>query len=266
MRFIYTKTFRRAFIAFVLIACLVIADQWNYLSFVKSGTQNVFGAAGRTVGSGFSGVKNLVQVATTLSGLATQNAELEQQINELSFENARLQSARAENLTLRRALNFQEEPTYQTVPAEVRIMDPTGFSQTVVIDKGELSGIVPGQAVVTAPGLLVGRVTKTYRTTAEVTLITDPVTTISAEVAESGARGLVRGEHGISLVLDLVTQNEVIKSGDKIITSGLAGDFPRGLLVGEINSIKSSSSELFQQAFVSPAADLRNLSTVFVVK
>jgi rod shape-determining protein MreC len=266
MRFIYTKSFKRAFAAFVLVACLIMADQLNYLSLVKSGTHKFFGVTSQNVGNVFNGIKNLFKVAGTLSSLAAQNAELEQQINELSFENARLQSAKAENLALRRALNFQEDPTYNTLPAEVRIMDPTGFSQTVIIDKGEVHGAVIGQAVAAAPGLLVGRITKTYRTTSEVSLITDPATTISAEVTESGARGLVRGEHGISLVLDLVTQNEVIKSGDKLITSGLSGDFPRGLLVGEINSIKSSSSELFQQAFVSPAADLKNLNTVFIVQ
>lgn len=266
MRFIYTKTFRRAFVAFVLIACLIMADQLNYLAFAKSGVQNLFGYTGQAVGNTFNGIKNLFKVAGTLSSLAAQNAELEQQINELSFENARLQSAKAENQTLRRALNFQEDQTYNTIPAEVQIMDPTGFSQTIIIDKGDVHGVVLGQAVAAAPGLLVGRITKIYRTTSEVTLITDPATTISAEVTETGARGLVRGEHGISLVLDLVTQNEVIKSGDKLITSGLAGDFPRGLLVGEINSIKSSSSELFQQAFVSPAADLKNLNMVFVIR
>jgi rod shape-determining protein MreC len=90
--------------------------------------------------------------------------------------------------------------------------------------------------------------------------------TINGEVADSGARGLVRGEHGISLILDLVTQNEVIKPGDKVITSGLSGDFPRGLLIGDISAIKTSSSELFQQAFVTPVADLKNLRFVFIVK
>jgi rod shape-determining protein MreC len=266
MRFIYTKTFRRLFAAFVVVALFVIADRLGYLGMAKSGIQQAFGSAARGVGTGLDGTKDFFAVVATLSRLARENAELGQRIDELSFENSRLQSAKAENIALRRALNFREEQRYETIPAEVSVMDPTGFSQTLVIDKGEADGVMLGQAVIAAPGLLVGRVTKTYRSTSEVTLITDPSMTVSGEVTETGARGLVKGEHGLSLILDLVTQNEVIKSGDRIITSGLAGDFPRGLLVGEINAIKTSSSELFQQAFVSPVADLKNLKFLFVVK
>lgn len=266
MRFIYTKTFRRLFIAFVIVALFIIADRLGYLGFAKSALQQTFGTASEGVGSGIGRTKDFFAVVARLSGLARENAELNQRIDELSFENSRLQTAKAENTALRRALNFQEEQRYDTIPAEVKAMDPTGFSQTVVIDKGEADGVVLGQAAITAPGLLIGRITKTYRNSSEITLITDPAMTINGEVTESGARGLVKGEHGISLILDLVTQNEVIKSGDKIITSGLAGDFPRGLLVGEINAIKTSSSELFQQAFVSPVADLKSLKFVFVVR
>jgi rod shape-determining protein MreC len=266
MRFIYTKTFRRLFIAFVIVALFIIADRAGYLGLAKSAIQKTFGSAAQGVGSGINRAKDFFAVVATLSRLARDNAELGQRIDELSFENSRLQTAKAENAALRRALNFQEEQRYDMVPAEVKAMDPTGFSQTIVIDKGEADGVILGQAVIAAPGLLVGRITKTYRNSSEITLITDPAMTISGEVTESGARGLVKGEHGISLILDLVTQNEVIKSGDRIITSGLAGDFPRGLLIGEINAIKTSSSDLFQQAFVSPVADLKNLKFVFIVR
>jgi rod shape-determining protein MreC len=266
MRFIYSKSFRRAFVAFLLVAAFIIADRLSYISWFKSGVQNALGSTSQSASRGFRGVKEFFTVLATLAKLSRENAELNHRIDELSFENARLQSAKTENVTLRRALNFTEGVDYETIPAEVSVQDPTGFSQTVLINKGELDGVILGQAVVVTPGLLVGRVTKTYRTTSEMTLVTDPSMTINGEIADSGARGLVKGEHGLSLVLDLVTQNEVIKSGDKIITSGLSGDFPRGLLVGEINAIKSSSSDLFQQAFVSPVADLRNLRFVFVVK
>ncbi|MBX4187709.1 MAG: rod shape-determining protein MreC [Candidatus Doudnabacteria bacterium] len=266
MRFIYTPVFRRTFVAFVLVALLIMSDRLGYLSWVKSVIQNGFGKSSLSISQGVKKSREFFAILATISRLAKENAQLQQQIDELSFENSRLQSAKTENTALRRALNFVEKTEYQTVPAEVTSQDPTGFSQTVIVDKGDADGIVLGQSVIVSPGLLVGRITKTYRNTAEATLITDPNMTINGEVTDSGARGLVKGEHGLSLVLDLVTQNEVIKSGDKIITSGLSGDFPRGLLVGEINAIKTSSSELFQQAFVSPVADLRNLRFVFIVK
>jgi rod shape-determining protein MreC len=266
MRFIYTKNFRRGFVAFLVVALFIIFSNLGYLSFLKSFFHNTFGKAGESISRGIRNTKDIFAVIGTIRSLAKENAGLNQKIDELSFENARLQSAKTENTALRRALNFSENAEYETIPTEVTSSDPTGFSQTIIVDKGESDGVSLGQAVVTSPGLLVGRVTKTYRNTSEITLITDPTITINAEISDSGARGLIKGEHGISLTLDLVTQNEVIKSGDKIITSGLAGDFPRGLLIGEINAIKSASSELFQQAFVSPIADLKNLRFLFVVK
>lgn len=266
MRFIYTPTFRRMFIAFVLVALFIIADTMGYLSWVKSVFQNGVGKTSQSVSGGINSVKDFFKILGTISSLAKENAQLNQQINELAFENARLQSAKTENVTLRRALSFVEQADYDTIPALVQAQDPTGFSQVIVIDKGQVEGVSLGQSVIVSPGLLVGRITKTYRNSSEVTLITDPNITINGEVADSGARGLVKGEHGLSLTLDLVTQNEVIKPGDKIITSGLSGDFPRGLLVGEINAIKTGASELFQQAYVAPVADLKNLKFVFVVK
>jgi len=253
-------------VAFLLVAAFVMADRLGYLSVIKSGFHKGFGGISRSTSNGLGNVKDFFAVLGTLAGLSRENAELNQRIDELSFETARLQSAKTENLALRRALNFKDSTDFQTIPAEVQAQDPTGFSQTVFLGKGEADGVTLGQAVAVSPGLLVGRITKTYKNTSEMTLVTDPTTTINAEVSDSGARGLVRGEHGISLTLDLVTQSEVIKPGDKIITSGLSGDFPRGLLLGEIIAIKSSSSELFQQAFVAPAADLRNIRFVFIVK
>lgn len=266
MRFIYSKTFRWAFGIFLFIALLFILDTSGYLNAPKSLVQRVFGTVGGSFKKVFDLTKDTAVTIGTIKNLARENAGLNQQIDELSAENARLQSAKLENQTLRRTLGFAEQASYKMVPAEVLILDPTGFVQIIVIDKGEANGLQLGQAVIVSPGILVGRVTKTYRTTSEITLITDPTMTINAEVSDSGARGLLKGEHGISLILDLVTQNEVIKSGDRLITSGLAGDFPRGLLIGEINAIKSSSSELFQQAFVSPIVDLRNLRFVFVIQ
>lgn len=198
--------------------------------------------------------------------MAKDNASLNQKINELSFENARLQSAKVENSALRKALNFQEDSELDLIPAEVIMADPTGFSQLISIDKGANDGVRENAAVIASPGLLVGKITKVSGSNSEATLITDPKILVNAVVAESAARGLVSGEHGLGLIFGLVTQNEVIKVQDRVVTSGLSGDFPQGLLIGEISSVRSNSSQLFQEAFISPAADLKHLNFVFVIK
>lgn len=266
MRFIYTKTFTRLFAIFILIALFIILDANGYLGLIKDGFFRVYGFATIKLTAVTSKVKDGLGTLFTIKNLAAENARLNQQVDQLAFENARLKSARDENAALRRALDYKLESNLRLLPAEALTLDPTGFMQTIVIDKGERSRIEVGQPIVASPGLLVGRVTKIYPNSAEVTLITDPSIVVNAEVVDSGARGLIRGEHGLALSLDLVTQNEVIKSGDEVITSGLSSDFPRGLLIGNITAIRSSQTELFQKAFVSPAADLRNIRFLFIIQ
>lgn len=265
MRFIYTKAFVRGFAIFIIVSLFIIADLTGFLSPVKSAVLKAYGSLASSAGNVAAGMKNGFRTFALIKNLSRENDQLIQQVDELSFENARLKAAKQENIALRKALNFEQESSFNLIPVSVKIADPTGFTQTVVVDKGEKSQVIAGSSVIAPPGLLVGKVTKAYSNMAEVTLITDPGLTVNAEVAESGALGLLSGEHGLSLKLDLVTHNELIKTGDQLITSGLAGDFPRGLLVGEVSSVSSSSSDLFQKAYVAPAADLRNLRFLFVI-
>jgi rod shape-determining protein MreC len=265
MRFIYTRAFSIGFAIFVGVALLVILDLKGYISIVKDSIVKAYGYTSQVGTNGVTGTKNLFSTFFTIRKLVYDNAELEQKIDDLSFDNARLQTSKEENLTLRKALNFKQQSTLNLLPTEVVSLDPTGFKQVITIDKGQSNGVRLNSAVVAAPGLLVGKVTKVDNNSAEVTLITDPSIVINAEVTDTGAHGLIQGEHGLGLSFDLISQSEVIKTEDKVVTSSVSGDYPSGLLIGQIDSIKSSGSDLFQKAFVAPAADLRNLKFLFVV-
>lgn len=266
MRFIYTKTFTKIFTVFVILSLVFILDKTGYLGFVKDAFSRVYGLATNKVSQVTNIGKSSFSTLFTIKNLVHDNAVLDQKVDELSFENARLKSAQDENAALRNALNFRQQSKLNLLPTEVLTLDPTGFSQTVVIDKGESSKVKLKQPVVVSPGILVGKVTKVNPTTAEVTLITDPSIVVNAEAVDSGARGIMRGEHGLGLTFDLVTQNELIKSGDEVITSGLSDDFPRGLLNGTVGALRSNQTDLFQKAYIAPAVDLRNLRFLFVVQ
>lgn len=266
MRFIYTKTFTKIFIIFVLLAMLVVADARGYIGWVKDGFFRSFSFGVTKLTAVTTSVKVSFSTLFAIRRLVSENATLNQEVNQLAFENARLKSSQNENSALRKALNFSEQSSFKLLPVETLTLDATGFSQTIIIDKGENHDIYVNQPIIVQPGLLVGKVTKVYPNSAEVTLITDPAIVINGEVVDSSARGLIKGEHGLGLSLDLVTQNELIKTGDMVITSGLSEDFPRGLLIGKISAIRSSNTDLFQKAFVSPAADLRGTRFLFAIQ
>lgn len=241
-------------------------DATGYLNFAK----NIFFKLSVNISSKLSlagdSTKNFFAVVFTIKNIVKENAVLNQKVDELSFETARLESAKEENQALRKALNFKQQSIFKMLPVEVKSFDPTGFTQTVIINAGSADGVSQSSTVIASPGLLVGKVTKVYADFSEVTLITDPVSIVNAKVADSNAQGLIRGQHGLSLLLDLLTQNEVIKPGDKVLTSGLGSDFPSDLLIGEVSAIASIPSQLFQKAYITPAADLRDLQFIFVIK
>jgi rod shape-determining protein MreC len=266
MRFIYTKTFTKIFVVFVIIASIVILDKTGKLAWIENAFLRAYSYTTDKIALVTNSGKTIFQTLFTIRQIVSENAQLNQQINQLSFENARLKTEQDENLQLRQTLSFKQQSNLTLLPVEVLNMDPTGFSQTLTIDKGEDYQVSVGKAVVVAPGILIGRVTEVDLNSSQVTLITDPSSVVNAEVADSGAKGLVRGEHGLGLSLDLVTQNELIKTGDQVTTSSISNDFPPGLLIGEIAGISSSATELFQKASVASSADLRNLKFLFVVQ
>ncbi len=266
MRFIYTKAFTRFFIIFVLLAILAIFDATGYLGYFKDGFLRSFGAVANGLTQVTSVGKSIFSTIFTIKELVHENAVLSQQVDALAFDNAQLKSSQNENISLRKTLSYKQQSKLNLLPVEVLSQDPTGFNQTISVDKGSNFGVRLGQAVVVAPGILVARVTAVNPSTASAVLITNPGTVVNALVADSGAKGLVRGEHGLTLSLDLVTQNELIKTGDSVVTSGLSGDFASGLLIGSITAIRSQPTELFQKAYVTPAADLRNLKFLYIVQ
>jgi rod shape-determining protein MreC len=174
MRFIYTKTFLRIFAVFILLALLVVLDARGYIGRVKSGFIGIYGYSTTKLAAGTNLVKDSFKTLFIIRKLVKENANLNSEVNQLVFENARLKSAQDENSALRRELNFRQQSNFSVMPVEVLISDPTGFSQTIVIDKGADHGIKLNQPIVAQPGLLVGKVSKVYAKTSEVTLITDP--------------------------------------------------------------------------------------------
>jgi rod shape-determining protein MreC len=170
---------------------------------------------------------------------------------------------RLENERLRLLLDFKEDQNIATLPAQVVAEDASSWFRTVIIDKGLEHGVTEGMPVVVAEGV-VGRVVRSSPRFARVLLVTDASSAVASLLQHNRARGVCRGQ-GEQLVFDFVLRQEEVKIGDRVVTSGMGGVFPKGLVVGNVGSVESQEFGLFQAIEVVPAVDFSHLEEVLVL-
>lgn len=213
-----------------------------------------------------TGIAHAVQAVREVGQLQAQVRELQETIDRLMIENVRLSETEIELASLREQLNFKlANPTYELLAAEVIGHDPSNLLHYVLIDRGVDDGIAVGMPVVTARGL-VGRITSVYPHSARVMLLTDSASAVSALVQRSRATGLVQGQGYLGLTMRYVEHDEQVQEGDTVLTSGLGGNFPKRLVIGQVTSVKRNDVEIFQDVTVQSAIHFDRLEMVMVIQ
>jgi len=202
----------------------------------------------------------------SIGDLKRENEELTRENQGLLAENARLKDTEKENEILRGEMKLAPREKYDLEASFIIAQDPGSRGNRFLIDKGKNSGISENMPVIVSGGILVGKVSEVFSDTSRISLITDQGSAVNAEVIDSGAKGIAKGTFGLSLMVDMISQADVIKEGDEVITSGLGKELPRGLLIGKIGKIDQSQDKLFQQATILNPVDFLDLRVVFVVK
>jgi len=216
-----------------------------------------------------SSASDFLQGVTGYREILEENRELREVLAARDTYRQELLELQKENFRLREMLGFQERTEYELLPAEVIARDPTHWFETITINRGYYHGIEEKMAVVTAEGL-VGNVFQVSRNTSKVLLLTDSRRAVSILVQRSrdpGTAGIVEGypeEEGYLRVINLPPEAN-IQSGDTIISSGMGGVFPKGLIVGEVMEVGKDQYGLLQQALVRPAVNFNRLEEVFIV-
>ena len=184
------------------------------------------------------------------------------------------QTSAQENAVQTGIANYIAGPQFPTdfTPVVARIIGrpPSPYQQEITVSAGSGDGIKVNAPVVTEEGL-VGRVTDVTDSTARITLITDQSSSVSAVVLESGAAGVVKhGASSSSLILDRVEKDEMVKTGDTVITSGWKTEkfeslFPRGIAIGAVESVGQQDVDLFKRIQIAPLVDFDSLAAVVVL-
>jgi len=209
------------------------------------------------------GLGGVVDNYVLLVGVSEEAGRLRREVAELKRELLAAEETAVENRRLRNLLGFSESNELRLVPARVVGRSASAWFRTVVLDKGSEDGVAVDCPVLTPAGV-VGRVYETTASASRVLLITDASSAIDGVVQRTRAQVLVEGRLGPTCRILYLARGEEAAAGDRIVTSGLGGVFPKGLLLGDIQQVRVSRGEVFQSAEMSPSADLSRLEEVFV--
>lgn len=205
-----------------------------------------------------------------LGGLAAENQRMAAEIARLLGEVRDLKALERENEQLRAVLGFASRAQRDLIPAEIIARGRDGWWQTVRINKGAVHGVQTNMAVISVEGL-VGRIVSVSARAADVLLISDPTCKVAAQILRTGSFGILAGrgpqwDGSVVCRMEFINKNVPIRPGDEVITSGLGGVFPRGLLIGYVDRVATDRSGLYQYADVISKADIGTLEYVFVVR
>jgi len=199
--------------------------------------------------------------------LVKTNSELEQKFNDLVIENSQLKTMLLEQQEIERQYNFLQEAGLEAVVAKIIGRSLQADYQTLIVNKGEIDGVRVGLPVIASDGAMVGKIAEVNTNSSQVLLINDSHSSLAATIQnESLTKGVVVGERGLSLKMELIPQDEEIGIGEVVVTSGLEADIPRGLVIGQIEQVTSEPNGFFQTAFLDPLANPDDLVVVSILK
>jgi rod shape-determining protein MreC len=257
------------FTVIILILLIFLSNiEVNKLSYLETVASSIVNPIQRVV----TDLKNKIQGNTAyfsnMDSIIAENEELKQKNSELETSLRELEIIKAENSILQDAMNLAEKyAMYDTIPAYVINKDVSNYSSTLVLNVGSDDGIEENMAVIADKGL-VGHVISVTNKTCKVQVIIDSASTVGCTISTTNESIICKGTLDNDQVLRasyIPTGAELIQ-GDSVTTSGLGGIYPRGITIGTIKEIITTSNVTDRYAIVEPAVDFSKVDTVLVIK
>jgi rod shape-determining protein MreC len=221
-------------------------------------------AAGRSLAA--AGV-----LASDIQALRTRLALTLQERDEAAASAARVASLEREITELQAILDLRSSISFSSIAVQVVARDFDIGKRLVIIDRGSRDGITEGDVVIGAGGTLAGRVISVSEGSAQVRLVSDPEFTVTAEIATTGAIGLLHGRGANPLVFDDIDALRDVPVGAEVTTSGIElssairSAFPRGLSIGRVVTVSDPSGAVIKSAEVKPILELDSARTLLVI-
>lgn len=223
----------------------------------------------RILEQGFSasvrGIKNFFQSYILIVGKETENKRLLSELQKQKQQNNKYLETQYENERLRALFKLKSQSQKYITTAEVFARDPTNWFQVLWINKGEREGISKDMVAVTPLGI-VGRVHRVLKGTATIILISDVNSSVAARLQSSRVEGIIEGRGQNRCYVKYVPQDVDVLLGDRVITSGLDGIYPAGLVIGYVTNIEKKPEEFFQLIEITVAQNLSSVEEVSILK
>ena len=263
----------------LLLIALLLSILLGLGSVILSGSTDPLSNLANTLTSPFkSGVSAMLDWAEGVYGYVFQFSEMEQELSDLRRRVADLeeqarqgQEALAENAQLRELLNLQERrKDLEFESAKITARSTSNWESTLTISKGSAAGVEAGDCVITETGVLVGVVSETSLLSSTVATLIDTSIEVGGVVTRTYRAGILEGDFDLMnqglLRLSYLPEGAGLVAGDEVLTSGLGGIYPAGLVVGRVQGVFNDAAGMSRYAIVDPSVELGGLIEVFVIK
>lgn len=252
----FSKSWRKIHVIFIFVLSFALAIQSLGLStLVSEGVLQSFYLP-------FSKIKNSVN---DLRKVHEDNERLRERLVDANVKLSMLEEAGRENIRLRSVLGFEPPTGYSLLPAKVLAVTGDKVPTEAVINRGYLDGVTLSEPIINEEGLL-GKIISVSHSYSTVQLLTDPLNRVAVRVAESREMGIAKYVMSQGLIVDNVPYQGDVKQGDLIISSGLGGLYPPGLVVGTVIAVERPKSDPFLTVRLAPAADFNSLDELFILR
>ena len=262
------------FAAAVIAVALAVMSVLSYTSSPLVNAVNIvaapFRAAYTAVAGWFNDKQNYYRDTTALE---EENAALRRQLAEMEDAIRQAQADSAENARLRELLNLREQRRDITGNLEAALITEhtvSNWTSALTLNKGSQHGVEAGDCVIDETGALVGVISEVGINWSRLLTLADTDTALGAQVFRTGELGLAQGNFSLMeenrLRLDYLPANCQLLSGDLVVTSGLGGFYPSGLVIGSVEEVRPDDSGAASYAILKPKVDFDQLAEVFIIK
>jgi rod shape-determining protein MreC len=264
MKFLNGKNVQTIVIVLAVAGLLFLALS-GYLTPVFNLTLNPLVSFESWMSVRYLSARDFLTAPRDVTQLREQNAILESQVTQLQTQLIQMEEQLGEADICFALLDFgRTNPQYEYVTATVIGREISPFLQYIIIDKGSDDGVQYGMPVVTQQGL-VGTVDAVIAAASRIKLITDSTSVVNVLLQTAEVEAQLLGSLTRDVSLDMIPLDSYVEPGDVVLTSGLGGNFPPNIFVGQVLSVQRRDNALFQTASVQPIVDFESLNAVLII-